>query len=224
MSKIAFTIVLPHDSKDNNRTPGFYISTSNLTYLNVKGSDFKAARWGNGNTSSGWKSRFEYGVTASKGATKLSLIMNTSVILPPVSWALPIMGEDPPPKKKEEEGKNKGASKALRASSASEHPPYRSGSSSRGSRENGSGKPRRDRDRERDRDTDRERNRERNRQRDRERDRDEYPERRRTKAPGETVRWITDREESERHQQRHSRERRKRYPNTDPGLVDIGDR
>ncbi|OWO98868.1 diguanylate cyclase/phosphodiesterase with PAS/PAC and GAF sensor(s) [Marssonina coronariae] len=105
MSKLAFTIVLPHDKNDGNRTPGFYISTSNLTYLNVKGRDFRAARWGNGNSSSGWKNRFEYGVTASKGATKLSFIMNTSVILPPVSWALPLMGEDPP--KNKERGGNK---------------------------------------------------------------------------------------------------------------------
>lgn len=73
MSKLAFTIMLPHDKTDGKRTPGFFISTSNMTYLNVKGRDWKSSRWGNGNASSGWKNRVEYGVTASKGVTKLSL-------------------------------------------------------------------------------------------------------------------------------------------------------
>lgn len=73
MSKLAFTIMLPHDKTDGKRTPGFFISTSNMTYLNVKGKDWKSSRWGNGNASSGWKNRMEYGVTASKGVTKLSL-------------------------------------------------------------------------------------------------------------------------------------------------------
>ncbi|KAL2060052.1 hypothetical protein VTL71DRAFT_9874 [Oculimacula yallundae] len=121
MSKLAFTIMLPHDKTDGKRTPGFFVSTSNMTYLNLKGKDWKASRIGNANASSGWKNRMEYAVTASKGATKISLIMNTSVILPPISWTVPIFGEDAPKKKEPSRSK-----------------PSRRGSSSSGSRSNSS--------------------------------------------------------------------------------------
>ncbi|KAI6708954.1 hypothetical protein JHW43_008525 [Diplocarpon mali] len=127
MSKLAFTIVLPHDKNDGNRTPGFYISTSNLTYLNVKGRDFRAARWGNGNSSSGWKNRFEYGMLRRR--LRLDSIMNTSVILPPVSWALPLMGEDPP------KNKERGGNKRMEGSGSSSNSGARQkGKSSRASR------------------------------------------------------------------------------------------
>ncbi|KAK2627434.1 hypothetical protein QTJ16_003400 [Diplocarpon rosae] len=191
MSKLSFTIVLPHDKTNGNRTPGFYISTSNLTYLNVKGRDFRAARWGNGNASSGWKNRFEYGVTASKGATKLSLIMNTSVILPPVSWTLPLMGEDSP-KKKESDGQKKRASSGSSSPSGarSKGKSSRTNHTSRSSRERG--RPRQHPDRER-----------------------EYrPERSRMRKP----RQIEDREVAD-HRHRHSRERRRERSNTDPELI-----
>ncbi|CAL3973712.1 hypothetical protein PZA11_005867 [Diplocarpon coronariae] len=191
MSKLAFTIVLPHDKNDGNRTPGFYISTSNLTYLNVKGRDFRAARWGNGNSSSGWKNRFEYGVTASKGATKLSFIMNTSVILPPVSWALPLMGEDPP--KNKERGGNKrmeGSGSSSNSGARQKGKSSRASHTSRSSRERA--KARQDRDRER----------------------QDRPERSRTKNQQQIEDGkLTD------HRQRHSRERRRERQNMDPGLV-----
>lgn len=73
MSKLAFTIVLPHDKTDGNRTPSFFVSSSNYTHFNVKGTNFRGGRWGNGNVDSGWKNRFEYAVTAAKGVTKLSM-------------------------------------------------------------------------------------------------------------------------------------------------------
>lgn len=73
MSKISFTIALPHDGPEGNRTPQFFLSTSNNTYLNFKGTDFKGARFGNSNASSGWKNRFEYSVVAAKGITKFSM-------------------------------------------------------------------------------------------------------------------------------------------------------
>ncbi|KAG4434261.1 hypothetical protein IFR05_010251 [Cadophora sp. M221] len=105
-----------------------------MTYLNVKGRDWKSSRWGNGNTSSGWKNRVEYGVTASKGVTKLSLIMNTSVILPPISWTLPVFGEGSP--KKNEKSRSK-SSKRGSFGSSSRSNSSRSSHSSRGSRESG---------------------------------------------------------------------------------------
>jgi len=75
MSKILFTLALPHDSAspDSSRTPQFFISCNNNTCLSMHGLDFKSARFGNSNVDPGWKNRFEYSVTASKTVTRFSL-------------------------------------------------------------------------------------------------------------------------------------------------------
>jgi hypothetical protein len=75
MSKILFTIALPHDSASpsSSRTPQFFISCNNNTCLSMRGLDFKSARFGNSNVDPGWKNRFEYSVTASKTVTRFSL-------------------------------------------------------------------------------------------------------------------------------------------------------
>lgn len=54
----------------------------------------------------GYKNRFEYSVTAASGITKFSLIMNTSTILPPLSWAL--TGSKPKEGDEDKDGKKKG--------------------------------------------------------------------------------------------------------------------
>ena len=73
MSKILFTIALPHDSPDGNRTPQFMISCNNNTVLSVRGKDLKGARWGNRNVKEGFKNWFEYSVSGYKCVTRLSL-------------------------------------------------------------------------------------------------------------------------------------------------------
>jgi hypothetical protein len=75
MSKILFTIALPHDSSSSasNRAPQFFISCNNNTCLNMKGLNFKSVRLGNSNVDPGWKNRFEYSVTASRTVTRFSL-------------------------------------------------------------------------------------------------------------------------------------------------------
>jgi hypothetical protein len=87
MSKISFTVSVPHKGP---RIPQFSISCNNATYLSFKGKAVRSARWGNGNTApkKGWK-RVEFGVTGSSTATRLSLMLNTSVILPPLAWSTP---------------------------------------------------------------------------------------------------------------------------------------
>ncbi|CZR55082.1 uncharacterized protein PAC_04968 [Phialocephala subalpina] len=138
MSKISFTIALPHDGPEGNRTPQFFLSTSNNTYLSFKGMDFKGARFGNSNATSGWKSRFEYSVVAAKGITKFSIMMNTSVILPPLSWGLPGPPAKANAKNKEEEkskskskGSSRGGSSSKSSSTRSSRASYESRESSR---------------------------------------------------------------------------------------------
>ncbi|KUJ24263.1 uncharacterized protein LY89DRAFT_16726 [Mollisia scopiformis] len=133
MSKISFTIALPHDGPNGNRTPQFFISTSNNTYLSFKGMDYKGARFGNSNATSGWKNRFEYSVVAAKGITKFSIQMNTSVILPPLSWGLP--GPAPKAKKEEKEKRKSKSNGSSRGTSSSKSSSSRSSRSSYDSRE-----------------------------------------------------------------------------------------
>jgi hypothetical protein len=73
MSKILFTIALPHDRPDGSRASQFFISYNNNTCLSMKGFDFKSAKFGNSNIDPGWKNRFEYSVTASRSVTRFSL-------------------------------------------------------------------------------------------------------------------------------------------------------
>lgn len=75
MSKVSFTVAVPHDRPAGSSlpTPQFFLSCNNNTYLSVKGKDVRGARWGNGNVQKEWKNRFEYSVTAAKGITKFSL-------------------------------------------------------------------------------------------------------------------------------------------------------
>jgi hypothetical protein len=73
MSKILFTIALPHDGPDGSRTPQFFISSNNNTCLSMKGMEFKSVKFGNSNVDPGWNNRFEYSVTASKTITRFSL-------------------------------------------------------------------------------------------------------------------------------------------------------
>ncbi|CZT46755.1 uncharacterized protein RSE6_07240 [Rhynchosporium secalis] len=129
--------MLPHDKTDGKRTPGFFISTSNMTYLSMKGKDWRGSRIGNVNSKSGWKNRLEYAVTASKGATKISLIMNTSVILPPITWTVPIFGEDAPKNKHISKDPKKKSSRKGRSSSCSLSNSSRNSHSRRESREKG---------------------------------------------------------------------------------------
>ncbi|KAK0124081.1 hypothetical protein ONS95_009067 [Cadophora gregata] len=183
--------MLPHDKTDGKRTPGFFISTSNMTYLNIKGKDLKSSRWGNPNASSGWKNRMEYGVTASKGVTKLSLIMNTSVILPPVSWNIPIFGEISPKKQHSRSKSSRRSSSSSSGShSGSRSNSSRSSHSNRGSRESGHSR--------------------------REETPERPPPRIKEKEPRHKIRPIEERD----HRQRHAKERRKRRPNVDPGFID----
>jgi hypothetical protein len=87
MSKVSFTISIPHAGP---RIPQFSISCNNATYLSFKGKEIDKARWGNGNCEpkKGWK-RVECGLTGSTTATRFSLMLNTSVILPPLAWSTP---------------------------------------------------------------------------------------------------------------------------------------
>lgn len=73
MSKISLTVCIPHEKKDGKIKPQFYVSCSNNSYLSVNGKDIRGARWGNSNVNQGYKNRFEYGCTAAKGITNLSL-------------------------------------------------------------------------------------------------------------------------------------------------------
>lgn len=70
--------------------PQFSVSCNNATYLSFKGKDIGSARFGNGNLTpkKGWK-RLEFGVTGSRAATRFSVMVNTSAILPPIAWSSP---------------------------------------------------------------------------------------------------------------------------------------
>jgi len=87
MSKISFTVSVPHDGP---HIPQFSVSCNNATYLSFKGKDIGNARFGNGNIvpKKGWK-RLEFGVTGGVAATRVSVMVNTSVILPPLAWSTP---------------------------------------------------------------------------------------------------------------------------------------
>jgi hypothetical protein len=86
MSKIFFTIFLPHDSPSgfNMGTPRFLLSCTTNASLGMKGgelSDIWGTGRGNSNVNQSYKNRFEYSVTAVNGVTKLSLYVCTDIHL-----------------------------------------------------------------------------------------------------------------------------------------------
>jgi hypothetical protein len=87
MSKISFTVSVPHEGP---HIPQLAVSCNNATFLSFKGKDIGNARWGNGNIvpKKGWK-RLEFGVLGSHASTRFTVILNTSVILPPIAWSTP---------------------------------------------------------------------------------------------------------------------------------------
>ena len=105
MSKVLFTVAVPH--KGENRRPSFVVSTNNLNAVQISR---KGVKLGNTNYNGGFK-RFEYSVGGNQAVTKFSLVVNTSALLPHITWAtglpLPIIG-----------GKKKNKDKEKRSSSA----------------------------------------------------------------------------------------------------------
>ena len=73
MSKIFFTIALPHAGPGTSHTPQFYVSCNNNTHLSMKGLDLKSVKFSNSNVDPGYKNRFEFSVTASKSISRLTL-------------------------------------------------------------------------------------------------------------------------------------------------------
>ncbi|KAH8594874.1 hypothetical protein B0O99DRAFT_687194 [Bisporella sp. PMI_857] len=84
MSKLFCTLAWYHDA--GTMKPQLIISANPTTNLVVKGSDWKGARFGNMNATTGSRDRFEYSFTGGKSVTRASLVMNTSAILPPILW------------------------------------------------------------------------------------------------------------------------------------------
>jgi len=78
MSKIQFTLALHHDGR-----PQIIISTINQNAIQFSS---KGVKFGNSNIN-GVKNRFDYGVSGNKDVTKLSLVMNTTKLLPDMKWA-----------------------------------------------------------------------------------------------------------------------------------------
>lgn len=90
MSKVLFTVAVPHAGQ--SRRPSFVISTNNLNAVQISK---KGVNLGNTNYNGGFK-RFEYSVGGNQAVTKFSLVVNTSALLPHITWAtglpLPIIG------------------------------------------------------------------------------------------------------------------------------------
>jgi len=87
MSKIAFTVAVPHEGK---HIPQFSISCQNATFISFKGKEIGKVRFGNGNlTPKKGLKRLECGVTTGSAATRFSVLVNTSVVLPNVAWSTP---------------------------------------------------------------------------------------------------------------------------------------
>lgn len=91
MSKVLFTVAIPHTGE--SRRPSFVISTNNLNAVQISK---KGVKLGNTNFNGGFK-RFEYSVGGNQAVTKFSLVVNTSALLPHITWAtglpLPIIGD-----------------------------------------------------------------------------------------------------------------------------------
>lgn len=90
MSKVLFTVAVPHTGE--SRRPSFVISTNNLNAVQISK---KGVKLGNTNYNGGFK-RFEYSVGGNQAVTKFSLVVNTSALLPHITWAtglpLPVIG------------------------------------------------------------------------------------------------------------------------------------
>jgi hypothetical protein len=91
MSKILLTLALPHpqptpENPHPKVKPQLVLSTNNLHAIQISN---KGVKLGNANLNGGFK-RFEYAVGGGRDRTKLSLVVNTSVPLPHVTWALPV--------------------------------------------------------------------------------------------------------------------------------------
>lgn len=90
MSKVLFTVAVPHTGEP--RRSSFVISTNNLNAVQISK---KGVKLGNTNYDGGFK-RFEYSVGGNQAVTKFSLVVNTSALLPHITWAtglsLPVIG------------------------------------------------------------------------------------------------------------------------------------
>ncbi|PSS28324.1 hypothetical protein M430DRAFT_24665 [Amorphotheca resinae ATCC 22711] len=84
MSKILCTLAWYHDG--GTLKPQLVLSCTPVTNLVMKGTDWKGARISNTNATAGARDRFEYSFTGGRSVTRISLVMNTSVILPPLVW------------------------------------------------------------------------------------------------------------------------------------------
>jgi hypothetical protein len=86
MSKILFTLAWYHDGDHQKLKPQLVLSCNPVTNLVMKGTDWKGARISNTNATLGARNRWEYSFTGGKSVTRVSLVMNTSAILPPMIW------------------------------------------------------------------------------------------------------------------------------------------
>lgn len=90
MSKVLFTVAVPHTGE--SRRPSFVISTNSLNAVQISK---KGIKLGNTNYNGGFK-RFEYSIGGNQAVTKFSLVVNTSALLPHITWAtglpLPVIG------------------------------------------------------------------------------------------------------------------------------------
>ncbi|KAG9243811.1 hypothetical protein BJ878DRAFT_480749 [Calycina marina] len=84
MSKLFCTLAWYHDG--GTLKPQLLISSTPGTNIVMKGTDWKGSRFKNMNATVGSRDRIEYSFSGGRHVTRASLVMNTSVILPPMIW------------------------------------------------------------------------------------------------------------------------------------------